>query len=222
MPRTVSVAFLKMKFYVVRQSLLISCFPMLLIMAQSRDKKISFENSSTSLQEQTSDLLDTSKENLRHSWQFPDQHDSTNISSISCSKNVSCAQRSCSDRLSFSDVLTCYCDAYCQFFQDCCYDYWSACNTSEYGKNSSEIEDDLLRPWFCVSLGDTLYWMKSKCSKSWPHDEVESLCINPPSRLNSSTYLDFFDDNITYRNRHCARCNYQSNFDFWEVRTPLN
>ena len=120
------------------------------------------------------------------------------------------------------NLLACYCDTYCDLFQDCCYDYWSACNANKHTKSTTKLEDDSLRSRSCVSLGDTSYWMKNKCSKSWTHDEVKPLCINPLPRLNSSTYLDFFPvlgihDNITYRNRHCARCTYQNNFDFWEV-----
>ena len=167
------------------------------------------------------------KKNANNSSPFQSLHLNFTINNA-CSQNLSCAQRSCPNRLSFTNEFPgCYCDSYCESFQDCCYDYSSTCNTSKSKKNSTKIKEDLLWPWFCVSLGRTSYWMKNKCSKSWPHDEVESLCVNLQSRFNSSTYLDFVpvlgvQDNITYRNRHCARCNYQDNFDFWKIRASLS
>lgn len=257
----------KIKLGLVSRMLFISCFALLLIVAQSAaekcsspncstsnplkksapfdisgksprpsrrsqehsDKKCSLQNCSTSKPQKNSAPSDIFRKSPHPSRRFQERLGLTKNSSTFCPKNFSCALRSCSDRLSFTDesTYTCYCDAYCHFFQDCCYDYWSACNASEHGKNASEVEADFLGAWFCVSLGNTSYWMKTKCSNSWPHDEVKSLCINPPSRLNSSTYLHFFpvsgaNDNITYRNRHCARCNYQNNFKFWEFNMSLN
>ena len=150
------------------------------------------------------------------------------FANLSCSKpSLSCVGRgSCSEQLhATSNDFTCYCDSLCEVVQDCCYDYASTCNSTAGAKeNSTKIKDDFNMA--CVDLGRKSYWMKNNCSKSWPNNEVSSSCIHPPPRLNSSTYMDFLPvlgaDNITYRNRHCAECNYQNSFELWILNMSLS
>ena len=57
--------------------------------------------------------------------------------------------------------------------------------------NFTKLKEDLFLSWSCITVGWSSYWMKNNCSKSWPNNEIASLCIDPPSCLNSSTYMDF-------------------------------
>ena len=156
------------------------------------------------------------------------KQDLTMLANASCLKpTLSCAARgSCSEPVyATTKEFTCYCDSHCESFQDCCHDYLtSRCTITERGRNLTNTKNDFVMS--CVDLGDSSYWMKNSCSKSWPNNNVSSLCIHPPSRLNSSTYMDFLpvlgSDNITYRNRHCAKCNYQNTFELWMLNSPLS
>ena len=156
------------------------------------------------------------------------RQDLTMLANASCSKpRLSCAaRRSCSEPVyATTREFTCYCDSRCEFFQDCCHDYSSSgCNITERERNSTNIKDDIVMS--CVDVGHSSYWMKNSCSKSWPNNNVSSLCIHPPSSLNSSTYMDFLpvlgSDDITYRNRHCAKCNYQNTFELWMLNVSLS
>ena len=213
-----------MKFAVFCRLLLCLCLAGLLVIAQNLEKETEI------IARSSNENCSSSKRSPRNSSMRQKVQNSTTNSSGN--QNVSCPQSSCPDQLGSSYNYTiestrCYCDAYCQSFQDCCNDYWNSGNASKHEQSSTKIKEDFLQPWSCVSLGDKRYWMKNKCLKSWPHDEVESLCVNQPSRINSSTYFDLIpvlgaQDNITYRNRHCARCNYQDNFENWEVSIPLS
>ncbi len=151
------------------------------------------------------------------------------LKNVCCSKaSLSCKRRSCSVQLnSTAAEFTCHCDSYCEFFLDCCYDYWNACNSiGRNEENFTKLKEDLFLSWSCITVGRSSYWMKNNCSKSWPNNEIASLCIHPPSCLNSSTYMDFLPvlgaDNGTYRNRHCAQCNYQNKFEFWMLNVSLS
>ena len=223
-PRIARCVLKKMKFAVFCRLLLCTCLSRLLVIAQN------VENVTEIMVRSSNENCSSSKRSPRNSSMRQDVQNSTTNSSGN--QNFSCPQGSCPDQLGSSYDYTiesarCYCDAYCQSFQDCCNDYWNSGNASKHERSSTKIKEDFLQPWSCVSLGDERYWMKNKCFKSWPHDEVESLCVNQPSRINSSTYFDLIpvlgvQDNITYRNRHCARCNHQDNFENWEVSMPLN
>ena len=143
-----------------------------------------------------------------------------------CISRYSCSMRACSDVVGFSDMnLHCYCDALCQAMNDCCHDYPSKCSEQYF---RSLPKDQIIDLWTCVQFGSAnpAVWMKTNCSQSWSDSDVYSHCINAPETLNSSTYREFLPvvgaDNITYRNKHCAKCNYQNDFEFWLVDVSLD
>ena len=135
---------------------------------------------------------------------------------IECSETLSCRNRSQLITYPVNETEdVCYCDSLCQAMRDCCYDY--------YLYNSTEVPDSVVdSTWSCVKLGTAEpVWMKKNCSKTWTEPTNATRCLNAPETLNSSTFTDFIPvvgaDNLTYRNQFCAVCNYQNEFEFWEL-----
>ena len=137
--------------------------------------------------------------------------------------SLSCAHRPCLETFSFavnSEKSGCYCDSSCQIFHDCCCDYPSVCN------KTTHIDGFPRNAWSCVDMYGSTYWMRTNCSESWSNYKIASRCINAPLEIDSVTYQDFFPvigaDNFTYRNQHCATCNFQNRFEFWILNVSLD
>ena len=127
----------------------------------------------------------------------------------------------------------CYCDNACyETFQDCCPDFVKTCG--EQKKTNTKNSQPL---WKCVAVGDwntryndfghyfTLYgplgiWMIANCRRNWTLDETRTRCENAPENFSFPVedYLPVVGKNgFTYRNKHCAECNKETNYISWRI-----
>ena len=232
-----------MRLNVVRCLLLICCVAVLVadMTQHARRRRLHRGNSndegdSVKMLERSARDISFSPQNLSRMLDLeppPNVQNEDNNNQNSSFRNASCSEpslscrerRFCSNHLRSAVNRTCYCDSKCESFQDCCYDYSSVCRT-ERKENATKPNENHSLSWSCVSLGKPSYLMKTNCSRSWLNNEIASFCVHPPSHLNSSTYMDFFPvlgaDNNTYRNRHCAQCNFQNTFEFWTFNVSLS
>lgn len=122
---------------------------------------------------------------------------------LPCDNTVSCHRRcSSSFQVSYNEKLVCYCDIYCEPFQDCCHDFDKFCQVSNgivTQKNtnaslplpqpSSDIESDPPggesslenKLWQCYKSELEIkktngFWMISSCPQSWQPDDVYHQC----------------------------------------------
>ncbi|KAH3775092.1 hypothetical protein DPMN_176489 [Dreissena polymorpha] len=129
-----------------------------------------------------------------------------NIDSQNC-----IGQRSC-HAINYTKVSNCYCDNLCGTLNDCCHGY----------NREQNIE---LQPQQFVCTHVTLdtykesILMVGQCDSKWIHTELKELCeshlfFDNNNALHVTPVTDKF--NITYRNVYCARCNYVSDYTYWQ------
>ena len=127
-----------------------------------------------------------------------------------------------------SSYYNCYCDNACyETFQDCCPDFVKTCGEqkSTNTKNSQPL-------WKCLAVGNwdftfdgrlfgpTGIWMIANCSRNWALDETRTRCENAPETFSFPVedYLPVVGKNgFTYRNKHCAECNEETNYQSWNI-----
>ena len=124
----------------------------------------------------------------------------------------------------------CYCDNACyETFQDCCPDFVKICG--EQKKTNTKNSQVL---WKCLAVGDwdtdgscNLYgpsgiWMIANCIRNWAFDETRKRCENVASEKFFFPVEDFLPvvgkNGFTYRNRHCAECNGEMNYQSWKLK----
>ena len=127
-----------------------------------------------------------------------------------------------------SSYYNCYCDNACyETFQDCCPDFVKTC-----GKQKKTNSTNSQALWKCVAVGNwdnngychlfgpSGIWMIVNCSSNWALDETRTRCENVSEKFSFPVedYLPVVGKNgFTYRNKHCAECNEQTNYQSWEI-----
>ena len=124
--------------------------------------------------------------------------------------------------------LRCSCDPDCyEVFNDCCADYTKYCGaqkpkktlTKKYNYTCERIGH--YNAMYCT-VGEGL-WMVTRCRPDWPDDTLRAKCEAPVNQLSYSTpdlhgYLPVVgEDNTTFRNMYCARCNNVEKFGPWPL-----
>ena len=153
-----------------------------------------------------------------------------NLDIPTCSSENSCKGR-CSNHTQWRTEikLRCSCDPDCyEVFNDCCADYTKYCRAQKPKETLTKKYN-----YTCEGIGhyDALYctvgnglWMVTGCRPEWPNDTLRAKCEAPVNELSYSTpdlngYLPVLgQDNTTFRNIYCARCNGVEKFEPW----PLN
>ena len=127
-----------------------------------------------------------------------------------------------------SSHYNCYCDNACyETFQDCCPDFVKTCGTQKKTntKNPQPLWKCLAVGNFKVTIGGRIFgpsgiWMIANCSRKWALDETRTRCENAPDKF-SFPVEDFLPvvgkNGFTYRNKHCAECNGETNYQSWEI-----
>ncbi|XP_078361562.1 uncharacterized protein LOC144645919 [Oculina patagonica] len=136
-----------------------------------------------------------------------DQHDHTNLT---CPSYVSClGARNCTTEIDpglASKDERCYCEKYCEMFQDCCADYAQACINKSRQPSTSQVTKGL---WQChrESNSTNRVWMISLCpaTNSTPDDIRENCSNSVHTSLKDSVPVKD-TKGITYKNRFCALC----------------
>ena len=138
------------------------------------------------------------------------------VRKLTCTISKSCKNRCQRERdpgPTKEASVMCFCDQFCEQFEDCCADYDDYC--APLNLTSTVFSET----WQCgilreQKMSERLYfrgiWMISLCPKSWPQDAVRSKCVASPY----SVLPDYKDgipvvssNGTTYRNRYCAKCN---------------
>ena len=126
------------------------------------------------------------------------------------------------------EYYNCYCDNECyETFQDCCPDFVKTCG--EQKKTKTKNSQPL---WKCLAVGDwnknsychlfgpSGIWMIANCSRNSALDDIRTRCENAPEKF-SFPVEDFLPvvgkNGFTYRNKHCAECNEETNYQSWEI-----
>ena len=127
-----------------------------------------------------------------------------------------------------SSYYNCYCDNACyETFQDCCPDFVKTCGAQKKTntKNPQPLWKCLAVGNFKVTIGGRIFgpsgiWMIANCSRKWALDETRTRCENAPDKFSFPVedYLPVVGKNgFTYRNKHCAECNRETNYQSWEI-----
>ena len=134
---------------------------------------------------------------------------------LKCQRKKSCKDNCKSRRdLGTQHYLPhCFCDPFCEAFEDCCADYDDYC---AHLNVSVKIGTTAL--WQCIPLSESLLetadlhgiWMISACPRSWNGPVVRAKC-QLPSNVHVSDYREIVpvvsSTGTTFKNRYCARCN---------------
>ncbi|XP_046840457.1 uncharacterized protein LOC124434614 [Xenia sp. Carnegie-2017] len=154
-------------------------------------------------------------------------------STPTCSTRVSCKGR-CSNKTEWRNIveMTCSCDQDChKVFGDCCSDYTKYCGAQTSGETPRKTYNYTCEDFgnydssFCT-VADGV-WMVSGCTYEWPRDSTRSKCEIPIKQLPQSLdiltnifgYLPVISkDNTTFRNRYCAICNNEMEYNYWPLK----
>ena len=145
-----------------------------------------------------------------------------------CTSENSCKGR-CTNRTQWQTEtkMRCSCDPDCyEVFNDCCTDYTKYCGPQEPKETLTKKYTYTCEPFghyngFCT-ISDGL-WIVARCRPDWPNDTFRAKCEAPVNQLSySNPDLDGFlpvlgQDNTTFRNMYCARCNGVEKFEFWPL-----
>ncbi|XP_071963107.1 uncharacterized protein [Antedon mediterranea] len=117
-----------------------------------------------------------------------------------------------------SEARECRCDTECEYYGDCCYDYWSAC-TSEPNPSIVSMSNQLE----CFEGDDSFsdgYYIIAFCKDDSTVDtDTIQKCENPGSGDVFLAIIVSDKENNIYKNVYCALCNGVSITDViaWEV-----
>ncbi|XP_033104035.1 uncharacterized protein LOC117106729 isoform X2 [Anneissia japonica] len=118
-----------------------------------------------------------------------------------------------------SDAEECGCDSACEYYGDCCYDYWSVCNSPEPNPSAATFDSE-----FKCMTGDGYfkegYYTVSYCGDDSTVDvDTIDKCENPGSGDILLTILVSDTNDNIYKNVYCALCNGVpiSDVTAWEV-----
>ena len=116
-------------------------------------------------------------------------------------------------------IPNCYCDELCSTYDDCCFDSPLAKSKDKRFTHIQEIiNSSKCYPFNTKSRFDGIIAVDTCATNS---SEQNSSCEQAEVSTLADLVLVTGDDDITYKNEHCARCNGITSFNRWTVGVTL-
>lgn len=113
-----------------------------------------------------------------------------------------CFQRGQCESNKDENSLVCYCDSYCRYFKDCCYD---AQINSDSAVQLPDFELFKCGLYPYQYLYNTYSWMVVDCPFQYKNQAVKDHCVSRKKLINKVPVYD--KNGIMYANAYCAICN---------------
>ena len=140
-----------------------------------------------------------------------------------CEFEQSCSNTNAFSNETFHEEISCCrpcsCDKYCHERNLCCPDFNES---SEYVPMSNYTQMCLPASRYADSLRvyEQYYFVRATCPVDFEGDELKEACEgNHVSSVDDAIFVTSQDGQVTYKNKHCALCHGEENFQKWGVAT---
>ncbi|CAH1794144.1 unnamed protein product [Owenia fusiformis] len=123
-----------------------------------------------------------------------------------------------------ASIGRCQCDPLCTTYGDCCPDFKMCVRVDilKQGRAGVAPELDSMThqggTFECVAINRSKnVYMKAKCDSRFIDNDVIDLCVQESRRVDTKIPVTDSSDGNIYRNIYCAKCNFATELQFWNM-----